>query len=170
MRKNYQITAIEDGRKYWISPKVVITCFVIGEGADETIVLANRRSNPEDKINRGLWNCPCGYLEMGEKLVDCAQREVYEETGFRVPIEAIKPYKFIDQTPNSSILNILFVARVPQTDLYNTQLYGLLNPNSHLRGGELNETDAVELIKVSDLSKYSWAFKHDETIRTLVKR
>lgn len=32
----------------------------------------------------GSWSFPGGHLEFGEELVDCAKREVFEETGIKI--------------------------------------------------------------------------------------
>ena len=50
--------------------------------AEPRALLLRRRKPPV-----GLWENPGGMLEEGENFVDCARRELYEETGVRAGIE-----------------------------------------------------------------------------------
>lgn len=47
---------------------------------DEQVLMLRRNSEP----NRGLWVAPGGKFDHGESPVECAVREMYEETGLRV--------------------------------------------------------------------------------------
>jgi len=47
---------------------------------DEQVLLVRRNSEP----NRGLWVAPGGKLERGESPVECAVREMREETGLAI--------------------------------------------------------------------------------------
>lgn len=38
-----------------------------------------------------LWELPAGLIELNESPVHAAQRELYEEVGFTVPIDALRP-------------------------------------------------------------------------------
>jgi ADP-ribose pyrophosphatase len=53
---------------------------VIAQPHDSTIVLV-RQYRPA--IGRELWEVPAGKLEAGEDPLDCATRELTEETGYR---------------------------------------------------------------------------------------
>lgn len=37
------------------------------------------------KYIRGFWDIPKGHIEKGETYIDCAKRELFEETGFKIP-------------------------------------------------------------------------------------
>lgn len=52
-------------------------------GGDEPQALLLRRRKPPV----GLWENPGGMLESGEDFVECARRELHEETGVRAEIE-----------------------------------------------------------------------------------
>jgi ADP-ribose pyrophosphatase YjhB (NUDIX family) len=49
------------------------------------VLLVKRRYPP----NRGKWALPGGLVELGEKVEDAAVREILEETGLTVEIEAL---------------------------------------------------------------------------------
>ncbi len=48
----------------------------------ERILLGKRKGYGE-----GKWAMPGGRLELGEGFADCARRELYEETGIKIPAE-----------------------------------------------------------------------------------
>jgi len=41
------------------------------------------------KVCKGKWNLPAGGLDGNESLIECAKREIYEETGCKVEITGI---------------------------------------------------------------------------------
>ena len=52
---------------------------MIALGADGTIVLERQWRHP---LRRAFWEIPAGTLDQGEAELDCAKRELKEETGF----------------------------------------------------------------------------------------
>ena len=73
-RKNY----IREMRKaVGHAPLMVISCGVIIENDKGEILLQKRRDN-------GCWALPGGSMEIGEKFVEVAKREVYEEVGLEI--------------------------------------------------------------------------------------
>ena len=59
-------------------PELRYTLIFLTRGKD--ILMLHRRNAP----NKGLWNGIGGRIEGGEKALDCALREIREETGFEV--------------------------------------------------------------------------------------
>lgn len=56
------------------------------------------------KDNRGRWNIPSGRLGKGEKIVDGAIREAFEETGYHVKLVSLTGiYNFFSETGNQLI-------------------------------------------------------------------
>ena len=66
-------------------PKVGVGVIVIKDGK---ILLGKRKGTHGE----GSWAFPGGHLEFGERLEDCAKREVMEETG--ITIKNIKKFTF----------------------------------------------------------------------------
>ena len=57
---------------------------------EKILIVKNKRGDsPEDKTS--WWGYPKGHMEEGEKPVDAAVREVFEETGFEVKVKSNKP-------------------------------------------------------------------------------
>lgn len=148
-----------EGKTYWVSRSVAVTCFVFAPVNGEWCVLANKRGiNTPDF--QGYWNCPCGYLDFDETTAHAAIRETYEETG--VVLNDVRLWKVID-SPKENRQNIVF--------RYYAIVSNAIKPNSdtELRGGESNEVLAVMWIPVKMLDKYQWAFNHDKAVQDLMK-
>lgn len=48
------------------------------------------------RLESGLYGLPGGSIEFGEQVVRTAQRELYEETRLRVPLEQFTPFKVLN--------------------------------------------------------------------------
>jgi 8-oxo-dGTP diphosphatase len=101
---------------------------------DEVLMIKENKSTARDK-----WNFPGGRIEYGEDILHAACREVKEETGYNVGLQATTGvYQFLSQT-NSQVLLFHFTAEI--------------------RGGHLNlqeeEISDSAWVKVSDLEKCS---------------
>ena len=64
---------------YPLVPRVGVGAIIIYEGK---ILLVERGGEP----SRGLWAIPGGTLKLGEKLQECAAREILEETGITIRV------------------------------------------------------------------------------------
>lgn len=148
-----------EGKTYWISRSVAVTCFVFAPFNGEWCVLANKRG-PNTPDFQGYWNCPCGYLDFNETATQAAVREVYEETG--VVLNSVKLWKVMD-SPKENNQNIVFryYSIIPYTFQPNS--------NAEIRGGEYGEVTAAIWIPVKMLDQYQWAFNHDKAVQDLMK-
>lgn len=155
--KNFQVTSVEDGKKYWISRSIAVTVFLFVKDDENIYILANKRGIGAPDY-QGYWNCPCGYLDWDENIKQAACREVFEETGVK-----IKPY----------MISLFEVNSDPKENLQNvTLLYsGIINKNqlkySKPIGGEENEVEKVLLIQFNKINNYKWAFNHDNIISSI---
>lgn len=153
--KNFKIIDKEDNQEYWVSRSIAVTGFIFTKDKDNDLcVLANKRGSGTPDF-QGYWNCPCGYLDYDETILEAITREISEETGYLCP-DDIALYD-IDSDPKSNKQNV--------TIMY----YGYVSvPQKEERvGGEENEVDEIKWIKLSDISKYKWAFGHDQIIRKI---
>jgi len=84
---------------------------VLVEDGEGRVLLARRAVEPD----RGLWDCPGGFLEEGEHPLDGLRRELAEETGL-----VAGPARFVgiwmdvygDAPEAAATLNIYWVVRV----------------------------------------------------------
>ena len=72
-----------------------ISTLVFACGTDGRILLLERRREP----NRGCWSPPGGKLEMtrGESPVECARRELEEETGHGAAMEDFAVFGYVSE-------------------------------------------------------------------------
>lgn len=68
-----------DTRKYPVRPHVGVGILLI---RDNTLLLVKRKFDPD----AGYWSIPGGHLDLGEKVRSAAEREAFEETGFKVRV------------------------------------------------------------------------------------
>ena len=68
-----------DTRKYPVRPHVGVGILLI---RDKTLLLVKRKFDPD----AGYWSIPGGHLDLGEKVQSAAEREGFEETGFKVRV------------------------------------------------------------------------------------
>jgi len=78
MVKRKKLTAF-DTRKYPVRPHIGVGVLLV---RNETLLLVKRKYNPD----AGFWSIPGGHLELGEKVKNAAEREGFEETGFKVKV------------------------------------------------------------------------------------
>ena len=73
-----ELTAF-DTRRYPVRPHVGVGILLIRNGM---LLLVKRKYNPD----AGYWSIPGGHVELGEKTKRAAEREGFEETGFKVKV------------------------------------------------------------------------------------
>jgi len=79
------------------SPKLGAVAVVLHENL---VLLVKRKKNP----NAGLWGFPGGHVELGETGLECAVRELYEETSVVAePIRYLTNIDLIHQADDGSV-------------------------------------------------------------------
>lgn len=76
-----ELTAF-DTRKYPIRPHVGVGILLV---RNETLLLVKRKFDPD----AGYWSIPGGHIELGERTESAAEREGFEETGFKVKVSKL---------------------------------------------------------------------------------
>jgi 8-oxo-dGTP diphosphatase len=77
----------------------MLTCFI---ACGEKLLWIQRKLEPRS----GFWAIPGGFMESGESLVEGAARELWEETGIRLPPEQLQFY----MTGTITFINQVYVA------------------------------------------------------------
>ena len=153
--KNFEFE--HEGKKYWYSRSICAVALLFAtDYTGKWHVLANKRGLDE----KHKWNCPVGYLDFEETIVECAAREVYEETGLKISPDVLH-LVFINDNPKEAKQNVAF----RYVGLLNEKVEDLskqLN-SSH---SEKNEVEDIKFIPVEDIDKYEWAFNHDNLIKS----
>ena len=66
----------------------------------------------------GLWAIPGGFLQKGESLNQCAERELKEETGITVPyLEQFENFSNPIRDPRTQVISVAFIAIHPSGKL-----------------------------------------------------
>jgi len=71
-----------DTRKYPIRPHIGVGVLLV---RNNNLLLVKRKHDPD----AGYWSIPGGHLDLGEKVEKAAEREVFEETGFKVKVSKL---------------------------------------------------------------------------------
>ena len=91
------------GLAVFADPKLAVVALIEREGK---IVMGRRSRN---SASPGMWSFPAGYVDRGERVEDALVREVREETGLAVTIEAL--LGLYSETDNIVVLAV-YVATV----------------------------------------------------------
>ena len=158
--ENFKITSVEDGKEYWISRPCAVTgiVFVVDKYGIQ-VLCAQRGLGAIDY--QGLWNCPSGYINWDESGEEAASREVFEETGVKIPIGKWKLVSAqMSPLSNKQTIVLRYLAIIPIEEFH----VSVSNCN------EYSEVAKVDLISFDHISKLQWAFDHDKLIFSALKR
>jgi len=118
--------------KELITPKIVAECVILDERG--WILLVNRKDNNE-------WALPGGFMELGERILDAAFREVAEETGLAVDICGLSGVYsdpgdslYLHLGPQYQVVALVFLAKSAE---------GEFKPNPETYGFEFFGRDAL---------------------------
>lgn len=161
--KNCQITAKEDGKKYWISRAMATRSEVIVRDNEQLYLLINKRG-PGTPDFQGCWNITCGYLEYDVTLEENATKELLEEASVYIQSSKWKLQHIESDPERGNRQNVTVVYRVVLTmDEFNqSKALGYTLP---IEGGEENEVSSVWLMPLTmeNINSIEWAFNHKET-------
>lgn len=160
--KNFEITSVENNKKYWIS-RAVAVCAILVVYDNEEIphILINKRG-PGTPDYQGCWNIPCGYLDWDESTSEACTREILEECKVYINKENWSQFGEIEDSPSNNNQNVT-VRKIAIID-FDSYLYGLSTASkmNETEGGEINEVDDIMLMPLSNIEIESkkWAFNH----------
>lgn len=150
-----------EGQTYWYSRGIVSVSFIFAVDKNGDIhVLANKRG--KGVPNPGYWNCPCGHLDFDETCLQCAVREIYEETGVKINEKDLNLFEINDRDFVSKDQSISFIYYAL---IENKTIEQMLTSKKHM---EKNEVDEIEWIDVDKIKDYDWAFNHEKRIKQIL--
>ena len=98
-------------------PALTADCVVFTKGDTPKVLLIKRKNEPY----KGSWAFPGGFMNMDETLMQCAYRELKEETGIGEGILDIKEigcYSKVDRDPRGRTITVAFLVLVEhETDV-----------------------------------------------------
>lgn len=142
----------------WFSRSMATALFAFCKDADgDWRVLASERGK-EAADFRGMWNCPCGYLDYDETTKECAVRECFEETGVQIPIDSLVFINYEDDPVTANRQNVTFRFGAKIEDHITTDFKFSKENNE---GAEVGE---IKWVKIKDIDNYEWAFNHKNRI------
>lgn len=130
-------------------PSVTTDCVIFGYDGNTTRVLLVQRGGEPFK---GQWAFPGGFLEMNESALDCAKRELEEETGLREAyVEQLHAFTDVDRDPRDRVITIA---------------YYMLVRTENVTGGD--DAAKAQWFPVGDIPHL--AFDHDRILRMATSR
>lgn len=96
-------------------PSVTADCVIFGyDGKDLKVLLVERGIPPF----KGMWAFPGGYLQMDETALECARRELKEETGMEDSyMEQFQTFSAVERDPRGRVITIAHLALVKISDV-----------------------------------------------------
>lgn len=150
MRYNYAIDMEEQKFCYkYPHPAVTSDCVIFGfDGVSVKVLLIERGIEPF----KGKWALPGGFMRIDESALECARRELEEETGLKeASIEQFYTFSDVGRDPRERVVTVAHFALVRLSDV---------------KGGD----DAANAKWFSNHEIPSLAFDHDRILRMAIKR
>ena len=154
----------EDGSKGpWFSRSMACATCVLLRDTDtgKWYVLASKRGSGTPDY-QGYWNLPCGYLDYNEDDVDCAIREVREETGIELNRHRMV-YVGRSSSPYENRQNVvIFFAAIVHASKKSLP-FSFENMEDH-------EVEGAQWLPIEKRDSLMWAFDHDKLLEKILKR
>ncbi|MBN2776937.1 MAG: NUDIX hydrolase [Bacteroidales bacterium] len=124
-------------------PRALVTVDIIITDNNNRLLVIKRGNDPF----KNMWALPGGFIEMDEKLVDSATRELQEETGLtNINLKQFKAYGDPGRDPRGRNIVIVFYGKCS-------------SPNDVIAGDDAAETHWFELNNLPEL-----AFDHKQIV------
>ncbi len=123
--------------------------FCTGKTTDSVLMIKRGR-----EPNKGMWAFPGGFLELDEKMIDSAKRELQEETGLSgVELEQMQTFGDIGRDPRGRLLTVTFI--------------GFVDEELEVKGGD--DADEARWFDINDLPE-NIAFDHNMIIHIAIEK
>lgn len=164
--RNWSYKIIEGehaGETLWSGRYCCVAGFIFNYTNDDIKILAVKRGQdcPDFK---GMWCCPCGFLEADETGEEGVVRETWEETGYDFPVEKFKLF-IVETDPklcNKSHVTLMYSTIFDQDEIKEYFDIDWLPFD--------RESEKIEWISINEINKYEWAFGHDRIIKEMLKQ
>lgn len=127
-------------------PALTTDCIIFGfDGVGLKVLLIERGIEPF----KGKWALPGGFVRGNESTVECAKRELYEETGIKnIFIEQSHTFSEIGRDPRGHVVSVSYYALVKTSD------YNVIGGDDAVRAKWFN----IDLVP-------SLAFDHEQILQ-----
>lgn len=156
---NFQVTSVEDGKKYWISRSMATRSEVIVHDGEYHYILINKRGIGAPDF-QGCWNIPCGYLEYDVTCKENATKELLEENKVYIHPDMWN-LVMIEDSPKRNKQNVTVVMQV-NISMEMFKVACKCGSEMNCDGGEVDEVDSVKLLLLNEdnINSIEWAFNH----------
>lgn len=130
-------------------PSLSADCVIFGfDGTDLSVLLIERGQEPF----KGQWTFPGGFMNMNETTLQCAARELKEETGLKgLTLEQLGAYSTVDRDPRERVITVAYFSVVR------------ISENEPVAG---DDAANARWFMLKDVPKL--AFDHDLVLRTAI--
>ena len=147
-----------NGKKLWYSRAVAVVGLIFAHDYIwDWYVLANKRGKNTPDF-QGCWSLPCGYLDFNETCEEAIIREIFEETGLKIPDDNYLNLIGIDSIPEGR-QNVTIRFKCSLMDDITT--LKLTNKNA-----DEGEVDEARWINLREAGSFNWAFNHLQLVST----
>lgn len=149
-----------EGKKLWYSRSLACNIMIFRKTiANEWEILACKRGQGCE-FNKGLWNIPGGFIDFNEDSINCALRELKEETGVELKNRYDVFFNKLDTKPRGKRQTMVashYACFVEEDTLdwkFTTEF------------SEPDETEEIKWIPIKDINNYKWTHGQKELIET----
>jgi ADP-ribose pyrophosphatase YjhB (NUDIX family) len=158
--KNFEFE--HEGKTYWYSRSLAVNCVLFYQElySNKWYVLANKRGQGCE-FNKGLWNVPGGFIDFDESAEECASRECFEETGYKIDPGFLN-FISLETNPKRS-------KRQTMLAIYSAIVWDHKKDELTQIHSEDNEVECIEWVPINEMEKYEWTYDQIPIIKRTFK-